>query len=513
MTSEDDQASEDNPAHRAVGGAPVRLVRLATGITEERYEQALLRRAPALAGSLLTWLHDDWYALAPDVVPQLQQLGLDAEQALRAEGAIGLQALAVPAFGALLAMRTARGDVPGAGSAARTARDTGGLGGPPAVECDPPQYTCPARYHGREILADWHLDAAGVLEAWALLPPEAPAAIGAIKVGHIDTGYTPHPALGWGTPGGPWVRTEEGINYWKDRATAHDANAEIGTWDFSRPEFADARDNHTGSNCGHGTRTAATIAGLYVPADDSLPYPYFGAAPGATLVPYRITDSVMIDHVPDLLAKALRDAVARGCQVVNVSLGALLPSRAVARAIDHAYEHGVIVCAAAGNVVREVVYPGRFNRVLTVGGASTGDGRMLRPWSGASRGAYVDVSAPADPIRRATTVLDDAGHECCLVKARGDGTSFATALTSGIAVLWLARRGAELEQAYGAQRWARVAAFKRLARSTATVPAGWNTAEYGTGVIHAGRLLGAPLPALAELRMEAGAWEPLDTGD
>lgn len=524
MTSEHDQtrghdpASEDHPAHRAVGGAPVRLVRLAAGITEAQYEQALLRRAPALAGSLLTWLHDDWYALAPDVVPQLQQHGLDAEQALRAEGAVGLQALAVPAFGALLAMRTARGDRPGGAAPARRARTpresgSGGAGGPPAVECDAPRFSCPASYHGREIQADWHLEAAGVLQAWALLPPEAPAAIGAIRVGHVDTGYTPHPALGWGTPGGPWVRTDEGINYWKDRVAPHDANAEIGTWDFSRPEFADARDNHTGSNGGHGTRTASTIAGLYVPADDSLPFPYFGAAPGATLVPYRITDSVMIDHVQDLLAKALRDAVARGCQVVNVSLGALLPSRAVARAVDHAYEHGVIVCAAAGNVVREVVYPGRFNRVLTVGGATTGDGRTLRPWSGAARGAYVDVSAPADPIRRATTVLDDAGHECCLVKALGDGTSFATALTSGIAVLWLATRAAELEQAYGAQRWARVAAFKRLARRTATVPAGWNSAEYGAGVIHAGRLLGAPLPALAELRMEAGAWEPLDPGD
>jgi hypothetical protein len=502
--------------HKPVAGAPVRLVRLAPGVAEEEFERALQQRVPTLAGSLLTWLHDDWYALAPDVAPQMQQLGLDAEHVLRAEGAIGLQALNVPAFGALLGMRAARGDLPGSPAATAApgadaaARDA--AAGPPAVECDPPQFACRASYHGQPVDADWHLEAAGVLEAWALLPADAPAAIGAIKVGHIDTGYTPHPALGWGTPGGPWVCTGEGINYWKDRLAHHDPNAEIGTWDFSRPEHPDARDNHTGSHCGHGTRTASTIAGLYVPADGSLAHPYFGAAPGAAIVPYRITDSVMIDHVQDLLAKALHDAVARGCQVVNISLGAILPRRAVASAIDEAYEHGVIVCAAAGNVIHEVVYPGRYNRVLTVGGATTSDGRTLRPWSGASRGPYVDVSAPSDHIRRATTVLDKFGHECCLVKAHGDGTSFGTALTSGIATLWLARRGAELQQAYGGERWARVAAFKRLARTTATVPAGWNTAEYGTGVIHAGRLLGAPLPALAELHMEAKAWEPLDNG-
>jgi len=43
----------------------------------------------------------------------------------------------------------------------------------------------------------------------------------------------------------------------------------------------------------------------------------------------------------------------------------------VRRAIDFAYERGVIVCAAAGNVISEVIYPGRFNRVVTVGGLTT----------------------------------------------------------------------------------------------------------------------------------------------
>jgi hypothetical protein len=162
----------------------------------------------------------------------------------------------------------------------------------------------------------------------------------------------------------------------------------------------------------------------------------------------------------------------------------------------------VIVCAAAGNVVRDVVYPGALNCVITVGGATTDDGVELRPWSGASRGPEVDISGPADRIRRASTVLQD-GAERFLITGPGDGTSFSAALCAGVAVLWLAKRATELDAAYGDQRWARVEAFRLLLQSTARVPAEWNAAEYGPGVFDAGALLQAALPPLHQLQRRA----------
>ncbi|MBI3100208.1 MAG: S8 family serine peptidase [Burkholderiales bacterium] len=153
-------------------------------------------------------------------------------------------------------------------------------------------------------------------------------------------------------------------------------------------------------------------------------YPFFGAAPGASIIPYRITDSVIIDHVPDLLAEAITDAVNKGAEVISISLGALRPDKRVAKAVQHAYQQGVIVCAAAGQVFREVIYPGRFNCVITVGSATTMDGRSFHPWRVVARGPDVDICGPADQIRRPTTVMSGGGTKF-LISGPGDGTSFA----------------------------------------------------------------------------------------
>jgi len=266
-----------------------------------------------------------------------------------------------------------------------------------------------------------------------------------------------------------------------------------------RPEFDGPHDNLTGPFGGHGTRTTSILAGLYAPQDRSLQFPFFGAAPGATVIPFRITDAVVIDHVPDLLAMAIRSAMDQGAQVISISLGAVRPDRQVAKAVNDAYEQGVIICAAAGNVVPRVIFPGAFNRVITVGGATTNDGTTVHPWRGASRGPQVDISGPADVIRRGSTTLE-SGNERFVITPGGDGTSFATAMCAGIAVLWLAKRGQELDDAYGAERWARVAAFKELLRATAIPPVDWDSENYGPGVYQAGAVLAAPLPSLASIK-------------
>ena len=69
-------------------------------------------------------------------------------------------------------------------------------------------------------------------------------------------------------------------------------------------------------------------------------------------------------------------------------------------------------------------------------------------------------------------------------------------------MLWLAKRGHELDEKYGPDKWARVAAFKQLLRATAEPPADWDRNNYGPGVYQAGKLLAEPLPLRADLRAE-----------
>jgi len=111
-------------------------------------------------------------------------------------------------------------------------------------------------------------------------------------------------------------------------------------------------------NPGHGTRTMAILTGKNAAIG------FYGAAPGVTVVPYRITESVLINQ--KYLDQAIRHAIDdNGCDVISISLGdPCLPVSEVAKALDHAYERGVIVVAAAGNVTSEVTYPARYSRTI-----------------------------------------------------------------------------------------------------------------------------------------------------
>jgi subtilisin family serine protease len=188
-------------------------------------------------------------------------------------------------------------------------------------------------------------------------------------------------------------------------------------------------------------------------------------------------------------------------QVVNVSLGifagTVLPE--LRKALNHAYDQGVIVVCAAGNFVDPVVAPARLSRTVGVAGVT----RELRPWSGSSFGPEVDFSGPAADLRRAdVTPQFKYGYG-----GGGDGTSYATAITTGAAALWLTQRRQELLAAYD-QPWCTVEAFTLLARQTARIPpnVGWIPgAGFGTGVLDIGALLAAPLPLQSALTQAPAA--------
>lgn len=470
-------------------------------------QRFLLRLQEALgdAGTLgaLTPAHARDVYVVPQVLEAVlrQRPGLasDAawEQCLRDWGALAVNALSRDALFHLLQRGVAvvDGEVLGTPKLTRAAAAAGPA---PAAAGAP---LLPQDFQGPY---DWHLDARGanVVSAWAMFAgdPRFQAALPwqDIRIGHIDTGYTEHAALGWQGGASGTVKPADGHDYW-------DRPQRALPWD-------DPRDEWLVGFPGHGTRISGAIAGFAVGLD---PRPFYGVAPGVTVVPFRVTDSVIVDHVKAEIGRAIRHAVDAGCHVVNISLGALFGSRHLSSALDHAYEHGVIVACAAGQYWGEVIYPGRYNRCITMGGVGPG----LKPWRAAARGPCVDLCGPADAIRRVRAEPLPAGQAAQRIypKADGDGTSYATATCSGVAALWLAWHGvAALKAFYGpGELWRIPAAFKALARQTAT-PGRWPAQEadqYGSGVINAAALLAAPLPAphtLHKAHPAGGLFDPDD---
>ena len=304
----------------------------------------------------------------------------------------------------------------------------------------------------------------------------------AVRLGHIDTGYTFHPAFGdWGAAGTDWVLLDDG------------GGVETGTQPIDPME---------GSNAGHATSIGSVIAG---DMRGEASAPFVGGAPGVTVLPYRIGDSVVIGNTGDTsrparVAAAIRTAVSAGCGVVNMSLGG--PAFTTLQpACEEAYRAGLIMVCAAGNVVGSVQYPGRFPTTICMAGV----GPMGLPWQGSARGKPVDACAPASVIYRARTEFQ-YDNQISTFGSHGDGTSYATALTSATAALWLAKHGEDtLNQTYP-EGWMRVEAFRALLHETAKqthqntylLSAGIALQDlppgFGAGIVDAAAIVAADLP-------------------
>lgn len=323
---------------------------------------------------------------------------------------------------------------------------------------------------GTDTEYDWSLRKANVLEAWRLFGPRPPGA--GVQVGHPDTGYTLHPELA--EPARLLVAA--GYDYDDDDADPVD----------------DMNDGFL-DNPSHGTGTGSVIlSGVGSPNGGPGPF-VSGVAPNAMLIPIRTTESVVLFSMRGL-RQAIDHAATHGAQVVSISLGGPFPGLGTQRAIQRAVEVGTIVLAAAGNEVRFVVFPAAFEEVIAVAASNIRD----IPWTGSCHGPAVDITAPGESVWRARTERDGNGRMRFLVE-RGNGTSFAVATTAGVAALWVSYHGwPTLVRKYGAASVARV--FKELLQATCRTPRGWDTHEYGPGVVDAKKLLAAPLPDAAPAR-------------
>lgn len=322
---------------------------------------------------------------------------------------------------------------------------------------------------------EWHLDRMRVPAVWRAFEERGRRPGEGVRVGVIDTGYTRHPELG----------------VTDDDASPVDWRA---GWDFveDRPDPSDAVDPGFLRGPGHGTQLASLIVSPRGPADhdgSEMGPGVSGVAPGARVIPYRVSRSVVqVDF--SRFDEALRRAADDGVDVVTICSGGLR-SKAIEDAVDYARARGVIVVAAAGNEVRAVVWPAGYRPTVAVAATTYSDA----PWWRSSRGSAVDFSAPGADIWTAFTHHVPGAPLFRYTVELGSGTSMATSVTSGVVALWVAWHGKDaLVARYGLGGVA--TAFDRIVASgdATRTPPGWDGARYGKGILDAWKLLNAPLP-------------------
>lgn len=165
---------------------------------------------------------------------------------------------------------------------------------------------------------------------------------------------------------------------------------------------------------GHGTMVASLIS---------------AAAPNAKIMPIRAFNADGSSQLSDVVAAVLY-AADHGAQVINMSFDLDTSDPALSDAIAYATAKGAICVASTANVSSNAaVYPAAYNSptqpVIGVGSVDSVTGLFRSGFSGYGSPS-VDVYAPGESL-----IAAYPGNHFAVVS----GTSFATALTSGVAAV------------------------------------------------------------------------------
>lgn len=312
---------------------------------------------------------------------------------------------------------------------------------------------------------DWAVQSIRAPAAWHLEPPLGGATMGeGVLVASIDTGYTDHPEMS-----GVW---------------SFDLDRDVIDNDDDARDPLRRRWFGLLDSPGHGTHTASVAAS---PQKGTI----VGAAPRATVVPVRTIHSV-VQVLDSNVARAVHEAHRRGCHVITMSLGGR-GFFGLRTAIQAAVDDGVIVMAAAGNLVGVVVAPAIYPECLAVAAVNVDD----RPWSGSSRGRdQVDIAAPGESVWVAA--VDSSTSPPRFHANRQHGTSYAVATLAGAAALWLGHHGRDQIIARVGRTNVQRAFTQLLTGPGRRIPPEWDD-RFGAGIVDAAALLAAPLPAATDL--------------
>jgi len=242
---------------------------------------------------------------------------------------------------------------------------------------------------------------------------------------------------------------------------------------------------------GHGTATAALLAGRRVALPGGF-NDFLGGAPHAEVVPIRIADSV-VHFRTSSMAAGIDYAVEKECDVVSISMGGV-PTRAWARAVNRAYEAGMVIVAAAGNRFgpsppSSIVYPARFGRVLAACGVTADGSPYYR--AGLHRhmqGCFGPESKMTTALAAPTPNTPWAIMGCARLVGFGGGTSSATPQIAAAAALWL--QTASIPP--NVEPWQKVEAVRWALFSRARKDLPDSERYFGQGVVRARAALEVP---------------------
>src|SRR5215210_990916 len=267
----------------------------------------------------------------------------------------------------------------------------------------------------------------------------------------------------------------------------------------------------TGFDPAHGTATLALLAARAVrsrgePAFDD----FLGGAPHAEVVPIRIADSV-IHFASSAMAEGIEYAITSGCRAILISMGGL-PSRRWAHAVNAAYEAGVAIFAAAGNNIRdgfptrETVWPARFNRVVSVCGATADKSPYFKSEFDGMQGNFGPEDKMHTAIAAYTPNTPWAEMGCSdVVSMNGGGTSSATPQAAAAAALWLQHRPPPTN----IERWQRVEAVRHALFTSADKTPANRFKFFGQGLLRARDALEVAFDTSLPRSQKDNVWFPL----
>ncbi len=211
-----------------------------------------------------------------------------------------------------------------------------------------------------------------------------------VRVAIIDTGVYPN------QPDLDYTKIETGWNY--------------------ALENSETLDTH-----GHGTFVTGVVTAI---PQNGLGID--GVAPGATIIPLKVTDDQNSSTV-DRIISAIQDAVVKyQCDVINLSMGTPKDSISLRQVIEALPEDVILVAAAGNDGDTTYQYPAAYPRTIAVG--SVNQSEVVSGFS--QKNDQVTIVAPGESLLG----LDNTSLFYPNT-VTGSGTSYATPHVTGAAVL------------------------------------------------------------------------------
>lgn len=259
---------------------------------------------------------------------------------------------------------------------------------------------------------------------------------------------------------------------------------------------------------GHGNGTASILAGgkIDLKHTGNEFQGFFGAIPHAEIVSIKISETVVLlsGH---LFASAVDYAIKTNCDVITMSMAGL-PSKVMAKAVNRAYEHGIVVVSAASNcwskglgnsAPKKTLYPARYDRVIAAVGCTydklpylnhlnsgsdrAAGGKYMQSCYGPQSALPTTVAAYTPNISWFDRTPGSKHNE--YYKKTGGGTSSATPQIAAAAALYIQKHKHDLSKYNGSTAWKKAEIVRQAIFNSANKDSDFNKSFFGNGMLKA----------------------------